>query len=168
MHSSDASPWTIRGLYLLALVLVASPASDLISTVWPLLPGDSAWRYGFLGLSAGYVLTPLLGVVLAAAVAHWSRDATALRVMAVVMLAGAAVLLVAMTVFALDVVQMRELRAEEVREGIVVGAVLQELKYGAAVLVLASLAIGALRSAPGLGRAAQNASRIVSSPRGGP
>jgi hypothetical protein len=73
-----------------------------------------------------------------------------------------------MTVFALDVVQMRALRAEEVREGIVVGAVLQELKYGAAVLVLASLAIGALRSAPGLARAARNGSRIVSSPRGGP
>jgi len=54
-----------------------------------------------------------------------------------------------MVVFALDVLQMRGVRAEEVQPAVLAGGVLQELKYGTAALVLFVLGVGALKTAWG-------------------
>lgn len=147
MLRQDVSPWIVRGLYLFALVLVLSPLMDLTSTAWPMRPADLAWRYGFLGLAAGYLHTPLLGLVLALLVAWWTGGSAALRVLGVGMMAGALVLMLAMGMFMLDVLQMRGLREPELQQAVLVGGILQELKYGTACLVLAALGFGSVRSA---------------------
>lgn len=157
MSQSEVSPWVFRGLYLFAFVLVASPLADLASTVWPMRPTDLTWRYGFLGLGAGYLHTPLLGVTLAMMVAWWTENPGIARGVGFVMLASSVVLLTAMGMFMLDVLQMRGLREPEVRQAVLVGGLLQELKYGTAVLVLAALGFGSVRTAAQLARSSRAA-----------
>ena len=91
----------------LALLLVLLPATDFVSNVWPLQPGDFRWRFGMVGLLSGFLLTPLLGMLVAAAAAMLLQHAGLLRVTAVLCGAGAAVLVLLVGVFALDVIQLR-------------------------------------------------------------
>ena len=61
-HShEEISRWVALSAYLLALSMVLGPLVDLVTTVLPVRLGDVTWRYGFTGLAAGYLLTPLLG-----------------------------------------------------------------------------------------------------------
>lgn len=143
MTRSSVSPWAVRALYLFALVLVVSPLIDLFSTAWPLRPGDLSWRYGFVGLGAGYLNTPILGVVLAAAIAVWQEHTALLRTLGVVSAVVAVVLLLVLGIWPLDFLQIRGLRPPEQRAGILTGGVIQEIKYVAACLVLALVALGA-------------------------
>lgn len=155
MDRTLPSQWTIRGLYLFGLVLLLAPLSDLISTVWPLMPGELPWRYGFLGLSAGYIHTPMLGLTIALATAHWEGNTTALRFLGYATGVVAVLLLVVMGVFMLDLLQMRGLRAAEAQRGVLIGGLLQEAKYGTAVLVLLALGVGSVKTA---GRASRSSS----------
>jgi hypothetical protein len=157
MSHSEVSPWVVRGLYLFALVLVASPLADLASTVWPMRPTDLPWRYGFLGLGAGYLHTPILGLTLAMMVAWWTDDPSVTRAVGIVMLASSLVLLIAMGMFMLDVLQMRGLREPEMRQAVLVGGLLQELKYGTGLLVLAALGFGSVRTAARQARSPRSA-----------
>ncbi|HUF76262.1 MAG TPA: hypothetical protein VMM35_08275 [Longimicrobiales bacterium] len=141
----------VAALYLFALVLVLSPLVDLLSTVWPPRFGELSWRYGFFGLSAGYLHTPLLGLVLATAVAYWQEHGALLRVVGFgsVLLAGLLIPVIAL--WPLDFQQISALREEELRQGVIAGGIIQELKYMGACAVLALLGLGALGTAKGLG-----------------
>ncbi len=167
MTRSSVSPWAVRGLYLFALVLIVSPMIDLFSTAWPLRPGDLSWRYGFFGLGAGYLNTPILGLVLAAGVALWQEHTAILRTLGILSVAVAVALLLVSGVWPLDFLQIRGLRPPEQQAGIVTGGVIQEIKYVGALLVLALLGMGALGSAKGSGgrRAAPESPGIVSRSR---
>ena len=70
MRTSDISPWFIWGLYLFGLALMVTAGIDLLTTVWPFRLDQAAWRYGFLGLAAGYLQTPTLGLILITFAAH--------------------------------------------------------------------------------------------------
>lgn len=153
MRRAPVSAWAVRGLYLLALILILSPLVDLISTVWPLRPGDLSWRYGLLGLLGSYVHTAVLGFALGMAAAYVEERNTLLRVFAVTGLVCATALVLAMGLFALDVLQMRALRAEGLRAATLVSGGVQEIKYLAATLVLVCLGAG------GVGTARRVASR---------
>lgn len=171
MTRSAPSPWAVAALYAFAIVLVASPLVDLLSTAWPLRFGDLSWRYGFLGLGAGYLHTPMIGVVLAAAVAYWQDHAGVLRALGVASLLAAAALLPVLVFWPLDVQRVSALRAEEVRRGVAIGGVIQEFKYLGASVVLGCLGLGALgtaraRRTPTQARATESG-RIVSRTRDG-
>lgn len=160
-RSTSVSPWVVAGLYVFAATLVLSPVSDLASTVWPPRFQDLGWRYGFLGLAAGYLQTPLLGLILAMAVAFWRDQGQVLRFSAGVSLGAAIVLLAAMAMFFMDVFAMRQVRPEDARAGILVGGLLQELKYLGACLVLALLGMGGRRMG---GRRAERSARASPGP----
>lgn len=163
MTRAQVSPLAVAGLYLFALVLVASPVIDLVTTVWPLRFGELTWRYGFFGLAAGYLHTPLLGLVLAAAVAYWQGHPIPLRTIGFLSVVVAVVLLPVMALWPLDFQQVSALREEELRQGVIAGGIIQELKYMGACAILALLGLGALATAKGLGRrAAKAAPGIVS------
>jgi hypothetical protein len=160
MTRSSVSPWATGGLYLFASVLVLSPLMDLGSTVWPLRPADMPWRYGFLGLLPGYVHTPILGVILALGVAHWQGHPRVMRLTAALSLLAAILLLLGGAVFILDVLQMRALREEEARAGVLVGGILQSVKYATAAAVLMLLGVGGVATA----KAARGAARAKPAP----
>jgi hypothetical protein len=124
-----------------------------MTTAWPPRVGDLSWRYGFMGLAAGYLQTPLLGVVLATVVAYTQSHAAVLRVIGILCLLKAVALLPILALWPMDVLQMRDLRAPEVQQGVAIGGAIQEIKYLGACLVLGVLGFGAVRTSTDLARA---------------
>jgi hypothetical protein len=159
MSSDDVSPWVIRGLYLFGLSLMLTAAIDLFTTVWPLRPGEIGWRFGFLGLGAGYLQTPTLGLALIAATAIWEENTGVLRGVGAVCLVTGLVLLGVMGIFGLDVVQMRQLRPEDAQASVMTGGMFQEVKYFVAFLVFSFLGYGSLKTAKVLARSGGRVAR---------
>jgi hypothetical protein len=150
------------GLYAFAVVLVTSPLIDLLSTAWPLRATDLSWRYGFLGLGAGYLHTSIIGVVIAIAVAYVQDHVGALRVLGALSLVVAVALLPVLALWPMDVLQMRDLRAPEVQRGVVIGGVIQEIKYLGACIVLTLLGLGCMQLASAPRAARREAPGILS------
>lgn len=147
MNDRDVSSWLVWGVYLFGIAFILTAAIDLFTTVWPLRPGEINWRYGFLGLAGGYLQTPTLGLLLIAGGAIWQRNATLLRVVGIVALVSALGLLIAMGIFGLDVLQVRQIRPEEARAGVLYGGIFQEIKYFVAACVLILVGQGCLKTA---------------------
>lgn len=147
MTDRDVSSWLIWGIYLFGIAFMLTAAIDLFTTVWPLRPTEITWRYGFLGLAAGYLQTPTLGLLLIAGGAIWARNGTLLRAAGIAALAFALALLIAMGVFGLDVLQVRQLRPEEMRSTVLYGGIFQEIKYFVATCVLVLIGQGCLKTA---------------------
>ncbi|MGE0158097.1 MAG: hypothetical protein AB7T31_01725 [Gemmatimonadales bacterium] len=162
MNRTKLSSGATWGLYLFAAVLVTSPLIDLVSTAWPPRVTDLSWRYGFFGLAAGYLHTPMIGMVLAMAVAYLQEHVGALRALGVVCLVTAVLLLPVLALWPMDVLQMRDLRAPEVRRGVLIGGVIQEIKYVGACIVLALLGTGCLQLAAAPREARRQAPGILS------
>ena len=148
------SPWLARGMYVFGLAFIVTAGIDLFTTVWPVRPTDMAWRYGFLGLSAGYLQTPTLGLLLILLTAWWEGRVLLVKAVGVVCVVGALALLPAMGLFALDVLTMRAVRAAEMQSAVMAGGVFQEVKYALSAVVLGCMGFGALSSAKSMARAA--------------
>lgn len=147
MIDRDVSPWLVWGIYLFGIAFMLTAAIDLFTTVWPMRPSEMTWRYGFLGLAAGYLQTPALGLLMIALGAIWQRNAGLLRGVGVVCLVTAVLYLVIMGVFALDVIQVRQIRPPEVQAGVLYGGIFQEIKYFVAMCVFVLLGQGCLKTA---------------------
>ena len=93
--------------YFVAALLVALPALDFLTNVWPLQPGQAVWRYGSAGLLSGFVLTPLLGVLVALAVAAACEHGRALSVLGIVSVVVAVLFVLLTGLFVLDGLQVR-------------------------------------------------------------
>jgi hypothetical protein len=128
-------------------LFVLIPVADLVLTAWPPRLGEFEWRYGFLGLLANLMMTPLMGALLASLAARsvggrTLRGVSASYVVAIVLLA------IGLAVFALDVRKVTpEMAATHVTD-YRVGAVIAAAKYLLTMGGLAWLAIAGFRSAP--------------------
>ncbi len=141
------SPWVVRGLYLFGFALMMHAAIDLFSTVWPMRPTELAWRYGFLGLAAGYLQTPTLGLLLIGGTAIWEGRRVVVRGTGLGFLVCALILLGVIGIFGLDVLAMRDLRPPEAQAGVMTGGMFQEVKYVVSTLIFAVLGQGFLATA---------------------
>lgn len=94
-------------MYLVGVLFIALPLLDYVVNIWPFAPAAPEWRYGAIGLLAGFLLSPLLGSALVAWLALARGDARTQRVMAVLNLATAAFLALLCVEFLLDVVQLK-------------------------------------------------------------
>ena len=146
MNSDDVSPWLIRGIYLFGIALILHAVIDVSTTVWPLRVTEMLWRYGFLGLGAAYLQTPTLGLLLIAGTALWQGDLGLARGVGAVLMVGAVVLMLAVAIFMLDVVQVRQLRAAEGQAVVLYGGLLQAVKYVLASIILAAIGHGLIQS----------------------
>lgn len=147
MIERDVSPWLVWGIYLFGIAFMLTAAIDLFTTVWPLRPAEMTWRYGFLGLAAGYLQTPTLGLLMIALGAIWQRNAGLLQAVGVVCLVLAVAYVIVMGVFALDMLQVRQIRPPEAQAGILYGGIFQELKYFVAMCVFVLIGQGCLKTA---------------------
>lgn len=141
------SSLAIRGLYFFTFILVFWPAADLITNTWPIQLGRLQWRYGFMGLLAGFLHTPILGLALAMVLAYAMAHRRILRLLSAVNLLGAFVLLAVLLFFALDVVQIRNTVPAERLPSFQAGALIAELKHLTSFVVLTLLGIGGWRTA---------------------
>jgi len=93
--------------YFLAFLMISTPAADYVTNVWPLRIGDVGWRYGSVGLFAGFLLTPLFGIMFAIGASVVLEHRVVLRTLSVLNIVFAAILIVLIVFFALDAVQVR-------------------------------------------------------------
>lgn len=123
--------------YAVAALLVLFPLLDTALSVLPPRPGEVAWRFGAAGLFSRAVMTPLLGLLLAFAVALLLEQRRALRLIAVVSGLTAALLATALGLFLLDSLQMRSQVAADAKSTFDVATVVAIGKYGVGVVLLA-------------------------------
>jgi hypothetical protein len=152
MSNQHASPskWSIRGVYFFTFVLVFWPVADLVTSTWPVQLDSLQWRYGFMGLLAGFLHTPILGVTLAMALAYALRHGTVMRILAALELVCAAGLALVLVFFALDVVQLRSTVPADRLPSFQVGALIAELKHFTSFIALVLLGLGGWRTAASL------------------
>ncbi|MCC6769865.1 MAG: hypothetical protein IT360_01530 [Gemmatimonadaceae bacterium] len=132
-------------LYFVALLLVATPLMDFVTSILPLRTGDIEWRFASVGLLSGFLLTPLLGVALAMAVAHIATHRRFQRVMAVLNLAIAAIFVVLLLFFLLDIFQLRSAVEPEAAEAFAGAASKAVIKHASFIVALGMLGWGGLR-----------------------
>lgn len=132
--------------YLVAALLVAVPLLDFVTNVWPPHPGQAVWRYGSVGLFSGFILNPLLGVLVAVVTAAAAEHGRALRVMGWLSVAVAVLFLLASGSFVLDALQVRADVPPEGRTQFETGIWRAVVKYLVVAVALAWLGIAARRA----------------------
>jgi hypothetical protein len=151
----------IGGLYCIAILLVGLSLLDYVATVWPVQLSEPRWRYGAVGLLSGFILTPLIGVVVAVALAVYRRQFVVLRVVGIVCLVLAALLCIICAGFALDAIQLRRDAAPETRRVGDLGAMKALVKLAAAIVATGWMGLGAVRQGRGRESSREEPSPIV-------
>lgn len=131
------------------MLLVAIPLGDFLLNIWPLRWADEQWRYGSVGLFSGFLLTPLLAVLIAGAVAVLAGHRRMARTLGILNLVVAALLLLTLAGFALDVLQIRRAvpDVKDARWTFDVAAYKASAKYLLSVIALGWLGRAELRAA---------------------
>ncbi|HSJ25424.1 MAG TPA: hypothetical protein VK929_12175 [Longimicrobiales bacterium] len=135
LRKAAVPAWIIAG------ILVLYPALDVLQAVWPIRLGDVGWRVVVAGLVSRVLVTPILGLGLAFALAVWLKQRRVLRALSLVCGGVAVMLVMGLGVFALDALQMRRMVATEgVQGNYDLGLVVSFLKYTIALGLLGVLA----------------------------
>ena len=127
----DAEP-LVAPLYFVALLLVATPTIDFVTSVLPLRPSNIEWRFASVGLLSGFLLTPLLGIVVAMVTAATTGQSRVQRALAIVNAATCGIGIVILLMFLLDIVQLRSVVQAEAKasfQGAALKAVLKHVSF---------------------------------------
>lgn len=137
-------------VYFLGFLFLALPLMDYVMTVWPLQVGRVNWRYAAFGLAGGFLLTPLLGLVILLVAGLVFRHRRALQITGVVSaIAGVGLALVSMA-FVLDSLQMRS-GVESAQKGVFDAGVIKALVKNVTGAVSAGwVALASFRGASGV------------------
>lgn len=155
--TTDVAPYLTGPAYGVALLFVVMPIVDTLAQVWPVALGTSGWRYGAVGLGANYLISVLFGMFLLCVVADLRLHRRTLRVLGVVNGVATLVVLIAVTGFVLDALQVRlSVPRDNARTMWVfdVGVAKAVLKYLSGVLVFGWLAYGSWRAGSAIPRPA--------------
>ena len=129
--------------YLVAFLVFLFPLLDTALSVWPPQTGDVAWRFGAAGFFSRALMTPLLGVLIAFAVALYLDQRRVLRVIAVASAVAVVMIIGVMGMFMLDALEMRSKVVEARKFAFDVASAVALLKYGTGMLVaIAYAAVG--------------------------
>jgi hypothetical protein len=144
------------GAYFVAALLFLITLVDYLGNAWPFRPGEVGWRYGIVGMISTYLLSPLLGCLIASATAAWLPQPRVSRSLAIIMWVGALLLLAALAAFLLDSLQVRSAAAPEARWVTTTSFLLATAKIFLAAMALIVLGRGNWRAAsandqPGVG-----------------
>ncbi|MEO8448385.1 MAG: hypothetical protein ABI647_01270 [Gemmatimonadota bacterium] len=132
--------------YFVAFLLVALSLFDFALTLWPFQPSDPSWRYGSMGLLSGFLLTPMLGSLLATFIAGFAGHNRTFKTLGILNAIGALILLILLISFALDSIQVRRETSPEAREVFVTGAAKAAMKHLTGIIAFGWLGIATLRA----------------------
>jgi hypothetical protein len=127
--------------YLVAFLIFLFPLLDTAMSVWPPQPGEVAWRFGAAGFFSRALMTPLLGVLVAFAVALYLDHRRVLRAIAIASAAAAVMMIGVIGMFMLDALEMRSKVIEARRFAFDVASGVALMKYGAGVLAATAYAV---------------------------
>jgi hypothetical protein len=133
--------------YLTGLVIIVVPAVEFVLTVSPLSPSILSWRYGAVGLLSRSIMTPMVGVVVIFGTAVLLEHTWVQRGVMVLGFVGCAVLLLAIAMFALDLLQFRNQVRAEARTAYNAASAVALMKLLAGTVVLLAFGVGGLRTA---------------------
>jgi hypothetical protein len=142
----DSGDALIGPLYLIALLLIGTPLMDFVSSVLPLRPGELQWRFASVGLLSGFLLTPLLGIVLALGVAIYADHARFIRLLSAFNVGVAVLFVIVLGAFALDILQLRSVVQAEAKAAFEAAAVKAVVKHGCFIVALGWLGIRGFRA----------------------
>ena len=132
-------------------LLFLAPLMDFVMNVWPLQLDKVNWRYGAFGLAGGFLLTPLLGLVMLMVASILFENRRVLSFTAVLSSIVALGLILLSMAFILDSVQMRRRDVPETRRGSSTQGVLKALVKDVTGAVCAAwVAFGSFRSLSGV------------------
>lgn len=141
--------------YIVAVLLLLLPAVDYIADAWPFRPDALDWRFRVGGDISAYVLSPLLGLLLASATAAWLNQPAVSRWLSLVAWIGAVLLVLILSAFALDSLPVRSAAPEGARWVTTKSFGIAAVKIGVAAFTYVILGVCNLRAArafePGLG-----------------
>ncbi|HEX9729102.1 MAG TPA: hypothetical protein VGA37_11405 [Gemmatimonadales bacterium] len=147
--------------YFFGALLILLPLIDLGANVWPLRFGDVQWRYGTAGLFAGFLLTPLIGMMIVVGTAAVMEHRHVIRILSFVNGVAAAVLVIIALSFVLDWLQMRRNTPPEAVPIQTVGALKAILKYFVVAAGMGWYAMLGLRATPAARAAADPPQRLA-------
>ncbi len=93
--------------YFILCLLFVYPLVDWATNVWPMSPSAFQWRYGSIALLSGFLLTPMIGLLLLEGLAVAAGHFRVARAGAVVAAILGVALLLACALFGLDAMQVR-------------------------------------------------------------
>ncbi|MGQ0538729.1 MAG: hypothetical protein ACT4R6_07260 [Gemmatimonadaceae bacterium] len=115
--------------YFIAALLVVAPLADFATAVWPWRWAAMDWRFASAGLLSGFLLTPLLGVLVAVGVAISRGHRRLLHVTGVVTTVAGVACLVLLAAFLLDAIQLGAGIPADQRRGFALAIVKAGLKF---------------------------------------
>jgi hypothetical protein len=133
--------------YAVALVFLLSPLVDVVTNVYPFESGSVQWRYGAVGIMSNYLISAVFGLLLATLVAALAGHVKVLWAAAATNLALAAVLVVIVGLFALDVLQLRNVVRPEAADMFKIGAAKAAFKLLVVAASLVLLGVAGLKAA---------------------
>jgi hypothetical protein len=134
-------------VYCIAALLLLLPMIDYLGNAWPFRPGAVDWRYGVVGMISTYLLSPLLGLLVASMTAAALEQERVSRVLGVLVWIGAVLMLVALAGFLLDSLQVRSAAPANARWVTTTSFLIASGKILAAAVTLMILGVGNLRAA---------------------
>ena len=137
--------------YSVALLLIFFPLLDWAISVWPVRAGEVAWRFGATGLFSRVLITPLLGLLLAFAMAVLLEQRRVLRGISILSGLTGLAIVGGVVLFLLDALQMRPQVRPQAKMAFDLTTVVALAKYGLGVLVLSSFGVAAWKSSKGDG-----------------
>src|SRR5262245_11566642 len=102
-------------IHYVAFLLVLSPLADFVANVAPFHPSDAHWRYGTVALFSGFLLTPLLGVVMSTVAAELLMQSRVQRVLGFLSLAAGVLLGLSLVLYVLDLLEVRHAVPDDAR-----------------------------------------------------
>lgn len=127
--------------YAFAVLLVATPTIDFVTSIFPMQLRSPQWRFASAGLLSGYLLTPMLGIAIAMTVSAIRGQAGVQRFLSVVNLLLALLLLVLLVSFVLDVMQLNGVVPADGIRAFHAAAAKAVFKYATSILVLIVFAV---------------------------
>lgn len=134
-------------LYFIAVLLIATPVIDFATGVFPLRLDNIEWRFATVGLLSGFLLTPVLGIILAILVAALSGHDLVQRVIGFANIAIAVLFVALVVAFLLDIVQLRGVVQPESKGAFLSAAWKAVAKHTCFIVALAWLGVRGLRLA---------------------
>ena len=137
----------VSAAYVVALLMIVLPLIEVMLSVWPLRFGQTAWRFGTVGLLSQAATTPLVGAILFFATAFFLGHRKTVLGAGVVTGILSVVLLGAIPLFALDAIQMRSQVQANTLRAFDISAMLATIKLAGLFVVAALLTAGAFKTA---------------------
>ena len=128
-----------RAGYLLAALLVITPLFDGTMQVWPLRLSDERWRFGSVGSLSNLLLVPLLGLLMAIAIATFTDGRRVKRVVGAICAVLAVVLAALSVLFILDYFQVRTIVVPRMQHATAIATTTAVVKNILSIIALALL-----------------------------